>query len=937
MKLQSVKAAMAAALIAATGVSAYAVPAMPGVRQWRQADGQTIAVQVAGDEHLAIYTTDDNHFLTLRDGNFYYAQPSADGLSLVPSKYRAVPTAERSKEVTRFLNSLDAVEMQQAAAMEFSGRRQAATMAAAAMAPMAKAGPGLFNDRGNNFPSSGDRKVLVILMQYADRKFGLEDPKAYFTRQLNEDGFSDNGGTGSAAEYFRASSFDQFRPQFDVYGPYTSTYGYKYYGGETSTSNDSNVRALVLEAIAKATAEGDMSQYDTDGDGKIDNICVIYAGVGQASSTDVDAIWPHSSTVSSTQKYDGKTAYRYLVTNEALANGKPAGIGTLCHEFSHVMGLPDLYDTGYGGTAFLPGDWDVMSSASYLNNGNTPCLYSAQERYAMGWIEPVEITGSMKGQLYPSGQSDIVYKISTNRAAEYYLLENRQRTGWDRYIPGHGMLVWHIHFVQSIWNENCPCNYPNHQYVDIVEADNILTEGTRDGDTFPGASGITSWTDDTTPSMKTWQNLSLNLPITDITETAPYGIVTFNVAGGNNSLPAVALNAATDVTPRSFKASWSKSSAADAEYLLSVYTKVNGAEVYAPGYDGRNVRRNTSFEVTGLEPSTQYYYSVTVVTPDASSPASAEASATTGALTHGYVIPVASDASAIHQNDFTANWQAIDGGADSYELNVYQHNLQGSQTVTEGFDGSGSDWYATGTSFSTSVSYSGDSAPSLQLDPDQYVCTPYIDQPIRKFSFKHRGRNNSKSARVVVEAFIGECWVPFATASVATTRMIELAYYNIPADAEALRVLYADTKGELYVDDLTVEYGGQTNRTLVAQRNTSALSALIEGVHSGTEHYYNLTAIKGGERSMVSNDIRVRTTGSTGIDTVGTDSASSALSVNGTDGTLSITAPEGGRITVTDLSGRTVYTGYGSATLNVASGLYIVSLNGTDAVKVMVR
>lgn len=929
---------MAAALIAVSAASAYAVPAMPGVRQWRQADGRTIAVQVRGDENMAIYTTDDDHFLTLRDGNFYYAHPSADGLSFVPSKYRAVPTAERSAEVTRFLNSLDPAEMRQAAAAQLADGREKAAMALnAAMAPMAKAGPGLFNDRGNNFPSSGDRKVLVILMQYPDRPFTVDDPKAYFTRQLNEPGFSDNGGTGSAAEYFRACSFDQFRPQFDVYGPYTAGQGYKYYGGETAYGNDSDVRALVLEAINKANADGDMSQYDTDGDGKIDNITVIYAGVGQASSNDPDAIWPHSSTVSSGAKYDGKTAYRYLVTNEALPGGKPAGIGTLCHEFSHVMGLPDLYDTGYSGQAFLPGDWDIMSSGSYLNNGNTPCLYSAQERYAMGWIEPIDITGSMKGQLYPSSQSDVVYKIPTTRAAEYYLLENRQRTGWDRYLPGHGMLVWHIHFVQSIWNENSPCNYASHQYVDIVEADNILTEGTRDGDTFPGASGITSWTDNTTPSMKTWQNLSLNLPITEIAENAPYGIVTFNVAGGNNSLAAVAVNAPTDVTPRSFNASWSKSSASDAEYLLSVYTKVNGANVYVPGYDGRNVRQNTSFTVSGLEPSTQYYYNVTVATPNASSPASAEATATTGALTHDFVIPVAKDATGISQTGFTANWDAIDGGADSYELNVYQHNLKGSQTVSEGFDGSGSDWFSTATNFNTSLSYSGNSAPSLRLDPDQYVCTPYLDAPIRKFSFKHRGRNKSSNGRIVIEAYVGECWVPFATASIGTTRMIELAYYNVPAEAEALRVLFADTKGELYVDDLTVEYGGQTNRTLVATRSTSGLSAAIDGVHSGTEHYYNLTALKGGIRSMVSNDIRVRTTGTSGIENVDTDTTVAGFSVNGAGGMLEINAPEGGVIAVTDLSGRTVYTGYGSATLNVARGMYIVSLNGSNAVKVMVR
>ena len=208
---------------------------------------------------------------------------------------------------------------------------------------------------------------------------------------------------------------------------------------------------------------------------------------------------------------------------------RPDGVGTFIHEFSHVMGLPDLYATDYS-TAFTPGEWSVLDYGPYNNDGCTPPIYSIYERYALGWIEPTVIDGPATIRL-DNVMENKGCIIPTKRANEFFLLENRQQTGWDTFIPGHGMLVWHVDYNSYIWAQNTVNNNASHQYVDLEEADNIRSENTRAGDAFPGTSKVTSFTDTTTPSMKTWTGAKLNLPITDITETD--GIITFNVAGGD--------------------------------------------------------------------------------------------------------------------------------------------------------------------------------------------------------------------------------------------------------------------------------------------------------------------------------------------------------------------------------------------------------------------
>lgn len=249
--------------------------------------------------------------------------------------------------------------------------------------------------------------------------------------------------------------------------------------------------------------------------------------------------------------FDGKKLNHYACSNELRDGGGSivAGIGVFCHEFSHVMGLPDLYSTSYT-SAFTPGEWSVMDYGSYCNKSRTPPTHTAYERYCFGWVEPNVLDNpqnvTMRSMTHIGHYND-VYMIKTPKANEYFILENRQQDKWDKYIPGHGLLVWHIDFVPDIWNMNIV--NVSKQYVDIVEADNEPSYYSIDADPFPGTVGVTSFTDDTKPSMTMWDGSKLFSPITEIKEDN--GVVTFMFKGGEDIFdPVVAAE------PNVVKAAW---------------------------------------------------------------------------------------------------------------------------------------------------------------------------------------------------------------------------------------------------------------------------------------------------------------------------------------------------------------------------------------------
>lgn len=378
----------------------------------------------------------------------------------------------------------------------------------------------------STFPTEGTPHALVIIVSFPDKFFSIEQPQDYYYRMLNEVGFNDYGATGSARDFFVANSSGVFTPQFDVHGPVVMSHPMKYYGENDRYGYDKHPEEVVIEALTKLDSTVDFSIYDTDGDGEIDNVYIFYAGYGEADTYQKNTIWPHSADIldfnlDKDYYFDGKLLNRYAMSNEV--NGttrKPDGIGTFVHEFSHVLGLPDLYSTDYN-SAFTPGGFSTLDYAPYNNLGRTPANYSIFERMSLNWAKPVEILESGEYSLSPIADSNEGYLISTPFQDEFYILENRQLQGNDKFIPGHGMLVWHIDFNQKIWDDNVVNNTPRHQYVDIIEADNLQTEVTRDGDPFPGTNNVISFGYSTSPSLRGWNGAALDvLSISDIKETA---------------------------------------------------------------------------------------------------------------------------------------------------------------------------------------------------------------------------------------------------------------------------------------------------------------------------------------------------------------------------------------------------------------------------------
>lgn len=353
---------------------------------------------------------------------------------------------------------------------------------------------------GKDFPTTGSPRSVVILLDFPDMKFSKT--KKDFERMLNEEGYSENGGTGSCRDYFIASSNGVFKPEFDVYGPYTVSHEYSYYGSNIGTKGDQRPDDAFIEASQLASEAGvDFSQYDLNNDGKVDNVFFYYAGHNEAEGGGASTIWPHQSTLlNNNVRVNGKLLDNYACTSElkGSAGSTMCAIGTFCHEFGHVLGLPDLYNTS-NSTAYTVGSWSIMCSGNYNNNSHTPPTYSAYERMYLGWLQPIQLENPGSYQLRAIATENEAYLIAKGKhnldgkspsPTEFFLLENRQRTGWDSpagAIVGTGMIVWHIDFSSSAWANNTP-NNGTPLRVHLEEADGHKSSS-QAADAYPGPTG----------------------------------------------------------------------------------------------------------------------------------------------------------------------------------------------------------------------------------------------------------------------------------------------------------------------------------------------------------------------------------------------------------------------------------------------------------------
>ena len=503
-------------LFALISVCVLAVPAKRGLwKTVKLADGTEVRVELCGDEY----------------GKFWRA---ADGKVYVETQETGVYELSDMQKIIK-----KAGEVRKAAHKASSEMKKA-------------------NAAGNQRISyTGKKKGLIILAQFKDTKFKPAHTLDLYKRIINEIGFShqEYGFKGSVKDYFLSQSYGQMVFDFDVVGPVTLKYSYKYYGqNDPYTGNDKYPGKMITEACELVDDQIDFSQYDWDGNKDVEQVFVIYAGHGEASYRDADTVWPHKSSIyHSTGKsltLDGVRVDTYACSCELGTTEKIDGIGTVCHEFSHCLGLPDFYyiQTHFVyGVAYGTGEWDLMCAGSYNDDSFCPAGYTAYERMSVGWLNPTELKNNTTvDALKPIVDNPEAYIIyNDNNKNEYFLLENRQPQSWDAALPGAGLLITHVDYDKRIFDNNYPnspdaqayAGYPNpHERCAPFFANNDVNAPA--GHVYP-YNGNNSLTNTSSPAAKLYNSNTdgtffMNKPVTEIKQNAD-GTMSFVFENNNKN------------------------------------------------------------------------------------------------------------------------------------------------------------------------------------------------------------------------------------------------------------------------------------------------------------------------------------------------------------------------------------------------------------------
>lgn len=513
-----------------------------------QPDGTTITLLMHGDEFRHFMTTTDGFTVVKgEDGFYYYADRGANGL-LQSTTIIAKNATERDESQLSFLanrKKMIAPDM-----TEYQKEMKASAL------QMQRDYTSLFDTKRKNRVGGiwepidySKFKGLIILVEFSDRKFTTPNPQAFYQRLTSEKNYQDTSHEyfpvdvdGSARDYFYENSMGIFDPTFNVVGPIQIDAKATDCGGQNSSSQ---TRANIFKKVlGQVNNEIDFTEYDLNNDGYIDLCYFIFAGYGSYMQGNNDNyLWPHASDFSQNarwygMRYDGKYFGRYacsveLMDYEAYAESHQYldGIGTICHEFSHVLGLADHYDTDYSdnGLAKHPDDWDIMASGTDLNYGLTPVGYNAFERYVLGFTTPAEINAEGIYTLNPFNSSNESYILQSGSEDEYFFIENRQQGKWDRFLPGHGMLVWRADLSDSYaWKNNLVNVNPDNMHFELLSAapyNDLVSPYTP----FPGKGNNTDLTTESTPSLNSSKHTKAPFNLYDITESTD-GIISFEAS-----------------------------------------------------------------------------------------------------------------------------------------------------------------------------------------------------------------------------------------------------------------------------------------------------------------------------------------------------------------------------------------------------------------------
>ena len=335
----------------------------------------------------------------------------------------------------------------------------------------------------------GDLRQLVVLVSFSDQAFKEDEPLPFWNRIFNEEGFSESPFYGSVHDYFYSQSYGEFRLTFDMHYIQLNVSRYKY---RSTATDDENSKYLVLDVVDTLEARGiDWSPYDWNGDGYVNQLLIVYAGKGMNDGGDSNSIWPHQYWLSAHKDGEPRLVISgdkellvdsYCCVNEVTGKNTYGTFGTICHEYSHCFGLPDFY---YGSRKYV-GDWDLMDNGNYSKDGFCPPGYSAHERMLMGWLEVSELTSPTTvtdmQPLYHAGEAYLIRNDGYEN--EYYIVENRQQSGWDESLPGSGLVVFHIDYDEEAWETGYP-NTPTRKCYTIFPANDMSTAYYSSGWGYP--------------------------------------------------------------------------------------------------------------------------------------------------------------------------------------------------------------------------------------------------------------------------------------------------------------------------------------------------------------------------------------------------------------------------------------------------------------------
>ena len=457
-----------------------AVPAFPERITFRQPNSEiSVTIYLKGDERVHWAETVDGYSLVHNDeGSLVYATRDEKG-DMVASNFIATEADMRSAEVKEFLSKTPKN-------LRFSKEQINGILGIWKQVEQAKKGPKTMSD------VIGVKKFLVILFEFSDRSFTHN--RLEFKHLFNQVNYTANGRTGSVHDYYYDVSGGLFSLKVDVAGPYTGMNNMAHYG-----NTDWGYQDFAKEAVDSAAQDVNFADYDNDGDGYIDGLHIIFAGYGEEAGGGVNCIWSHKWNIFNPPTYNNTIIDVYSCSPECSGSSGSSitNIGVICHELGHVFGAPDYYDTDYeqsGGEYPGLGQWDIMSSGSWNRGGVTPAQHNPYTKiYIYHWSTCDTLDSTPKKIVLNPAEYNYgdFHRINTSTEGDFFLIENRQKIKWDNYIPGHGMLVYHIHPSANGRNVS---NYQHPQQIYI-----LTKAGAQD--TFPTAtpSSYGSINSNTTP------------------------------------------------------------------------------------------------------------------------------------------------------------------------------------------------------------------------------------------------------------------------------------------------------------------------------------------------------------------------------------------------------------------------------------------------------